>query len=210
MGPPGAGKGTQAKRLAAELRLPHVSTGDLLRDHQARDTAMGHKARPYLDAGELVPDELVLDMLFERVAAPDCAAGYVLDGFPRTTAQARALGARLLADAALRVVDLVLDDDEVVERLSGRRTCQSCGNTHHVHFSPPRIAGRCDVCGGELVQRSDDTPEVIQRRLQEYREKTLPTRNYYVERRLLTELDGSRSPDEVFRSLARVVRGEAA
>ena len=210
MGPPGAGKGTQAKRLAAELGLPHISTGDLFRDHQARATPIGRKTQQYLDKGEYVPDALTLEMLFERVAAPDCKAGYVLDGFPRTVAQATALSARLPKGTDQRVIDLVIDDKAVVERLSGRRTCQSCGNTHHVRFSPPRIAGRCDVCGGELVQRRDDTPEVIQRRLQEYRQKTLPTRNYYVEQGELQEIDAARAPDAVFADLVHAVRGEAA
>jgi adenylate kinase len=210
LGPPGAGKGTQAARLAAELSLPHVATGDLFRDNLSRGTALGEKARGFMDSGRLVPDEIVLDMLFDRVARPDCKRGYVLDGFPRTLPQAEALEKKLPPGTALRVVALKVPDAAVVERLSGRRTCKSCGNVHHLRFSPPKSAGRCDKCGGELVQRPDDKAEVIEKRLATYRTETAPVADFYAKRRALSEIDGDRAPDEVYKALLRRARGGEA
>ena len=211
LGAPGAGKGTQAVRLGEALALPHVSTGDLFRTHLAQGTPLGRRAREFMDAGRLVPDELVLEMLFERVARPDCAAGYVLDGFPRTLPQARALAARLAADDELRVAELEVPDAVLVRRLTGRRTCKQCGNIQHIEFSPPREAGRCDRCKGELVQRSDDTAAVVEERLAVYRAQTRPLVEHYAGQGVLTRVDGNRPPAEVFQAVQRwATRGEAA
>jgi adenylate kinase len=203
LGPPGAGKGTQAARLGRDLALPHVSTGDLLRDNRARNTALGLQARSFLDAGKLVPDALVLDMLFDRVAQPDCANGYLLDGFPRTLAQAEAFEKALPAGTRVLALNLRAGDDVLVERLSGRRTCAACGNIQHVRFSPPRVADRCDKCGGKLVQRSDDRPEVVQERLEVYRRDTQPLEAFYAARGCLTHVDGSKPSDEVYAVLRK-------
>jgi adenylate kinase len=209
LGPPGAGKGTQAMRLSAAESLPHVSTGDLLRDHRERGTPLGAKAKPFMDAGKLVPDELVIDMLMERVGRPDARRGYLLDGFPRTVPQAEALDARL-EGADVRVLELRVPDTDLVERLTGRWTCKACGNVHHERFSPPAQAGRCDRCQSELYQRADDRREVVEKRLAVYRDQTRPLVDYYRERGVLVEVDGARSPDQVFQSLIRAARGEAA
>jgi adenylate kinase len=203
LGPPGAGKGTQAVRLSAELGLPHVSTGDLFRENRSRGTPLGEKAKSFMDSGRLVPDELVLEMLFDRVSRPDCARGYLLDGFPRTVPQAEALAARLGRNTDVQVLDISVPDEVILERLAGRRTCGGCGHVQHLRFAPPRIAGRCDKCGGELVQRNDDTEAAIQKRLEEYREQTRPLAAWYAKRGLLREVDGNRPPDQVFQSLRK-------
>jgi adenylate kinase len=210
LGPPGAGKGTQASRLCAALGLPHVSTGDLFREHRAQGTDLGRRAQEYMDSGRLVPDDLVLDMLFERVARPDCARGFLLDGFPRTLAQAEALAQRLPAGSAVRVLDLRVADAALLDRLTGRRTCRQCGNVHHVKHSPPRLAGRCDKCGGELYVRTDDEAGTVAKRLAVYREQTQPLQGWYAKKGLLTEVDGDRAPDEVFRSLRAASAGMEA
>lgn len=207
LGPPGGGKGTQAVRLSAELKLPHVSTGDLFRENRAKGTALGQRAQSFMDSGKLVPDDLVLDMLFDRVSRADCQAGYLLDGFPRTIPQATALDARL-ADARSTVlaVHLKVPDAILVERVVGRRTCSKCGNIHHVKNSPPKVAGRCDKCGGELVQRTDDTAEVVQKRLSTYHDQTAPIVGHYGKKRgVLSEIDGNRAPDSVYADLKKVV-----
>jgi adenylate kinase len=205
LGAPGAGKGTQAARLAAARSLPHVSTGELLRDHKARATPLGLQAKGFMDKGELVPDQLVLDMLAARVAAPDCREGYVLDGFPRTDVQARALDKHLRPSDQVLVVDLEVDDETIVARAAGRLSCRQCGRIYHAKNAPPRQAGTCDACGGELVQRSDDAAPVVRERLRVYHEKTAPLVRYYRERGLLTSLDGERAPDDVFADLARLL-----
>lgn len=208
LGAPGSGKGTQAVRLAAECGLPHVSTGDLFRANLSEGTPLGAKAKEYMNAGELVPDELVLDMLFDRVAQPDCAQGYILDGFPRTVPQAETYGARLGANAQLIALELRVNDEVIVERASGRLLCKQCGNIHHRTFSPPRVEGTCDSCGAEaLYRRDDDDPEVVRQRLAVYREQTAPLVSYYQERGVLTGIDGERTPDQVFQSLMDTVRG---
>ena len=210
LGPPGAGKGTQASRLCAELGLPHVSTGDLFREHRAQGTELGRRAQEFMDSGRLVPDDLVLDMLFERVAKPDCARGFLLDGFPRTLPQAEALDKRLPAAASVRVLDLRVADGALVARLTGRRTCRQCGNIHHARTSPPRVTGLCDKCGGELYTRTDDQAATVEKRLAVYREQTQPLQGYYQKKGLLQEVDGERSPDEVFRSLRQASAGMEA
>lgn len=210
LGAPGAGKGTQAKRLAAATGLAHISTGDLFRENVSKGTPLGKEAKGYMDSGQLVPDELVLRMLFDRVSRPDCLEGYVLDGFPRTEAQADALGKALDEQAAPapQVVQLRVDDATIIERAAGRLVCKACGNIQHLSFAPPRVAGKCDVCGGALEQRADDRPEVVGERLAVYHRQTAPLVRYYESRGLLRSLDGSRSPDEVFADLLRLVRAE--
>jgi adenylate kinase len=198
LGAPGAGKGTQAVRLSRARALAHVSTGDLLRENLEQGTELGQGARSYMDRGELVPDELVLRMLAERVARPDCRAGYVLDGFPRTLAQAESLERELGREDELHVVNLEVSDETIVERAAGRLSCRQCGNVHHARFSPPRQAGRCDRCGGELFQRPDDAPPVVRERLRVYREKTAPLVDFYQRKGVLRSLDGEQPPDQVF------------
>ncbi len=209
LGPPGAGKGTQAARLSQDLALPHISTGDLFRDNLARKTELGQKAKGFMEAGKLVPDALVLGMLFDRVAKPDCEQGYLLDGFPRTVPQAEALEQALPRDTKLVVLNLRVSDESIVERLSGRRTCESCGNIQHLRFSAPKVAGKCDKCAGALLLRPDDSAEVVQKRLRVYREQTLPLESFYEQRKCLTHVDGSRSSDEVFAVLRKAVKNPA-
>lgn len=207
LGAPGAGKGTQAARLAQARGLPHVSTGDLLRDHRGRGTPLGRQAQGYMDRGELVPDALVLDMLAERVARPDCREGYVLDGFPRTDVQARALEQRLAPSDEVRVVNLEVSDETIVARAAGRISCpsQGCGRVYHLQSAPPRKAGTCDACGTALVQRPDDTPPVVRERLRVYHEKTAPLVDFYAQRGLLTTIDGEQAPDAVFAALGALI-----
>lgn len=211
LGPPGAGKGTQAARLSARMALPHISTGDLFRDHLARKSPLGEKARAYMDRGELVPDALVLDMLRERVSQADCRAGCVLDGFPRTLPQAEALE-RLVAEqhGTARALSLEVADRVLIARLTGRRVCRRDGShIHHVLFSPPAVDGVCDTCGGELFQRSDDTEQVVGRRLEVYREQTAPLLDFYAKRGILQSIDGDRTPETVLADIARWAQGAA-
>jgi adenylate kinase len=207
LGAPGAGKGTQATRLAQARGLPHVSTGDLLRDHRARGTPLGTQAQGFMDKGELVPDALVLDMLAERVARPDCRDGYVLDGFPRTEVQARALEQRLSSSDEVRVVNLEVADETIVARAAGRLSCprQGCGRVYHLQSAPPRKAGTCDACGSTLEQRRDDAAPVVRERLRVYRQKTAPLVDFYAQRGLLETIDGEQSPEAVFARLGTLV-----
>lgn len=209
LGPPGAGKGTQAERLCRELSLPHISTGDLFRANRAEGTELGKRAQEYMDAGQLVPDEVVIDMLFDRVAAEDCAGGFLLDGFPRTIPQAEALGERLPTGASVRALALDVPDASLIKRLTGRVTCRECGNIHHLEFSPPQAAGVCDKCSGELYQREDDSVEVVSKRLAVYREQTAPLVEFYTQQGVLSMVDGDRAPAEVGDALMAAARGEA-
>lgn len=204
LGPPGVGKGTQAERAAARLKIPHVSTGDLFRRAVAAGDELGRKVKEYLDRGALVPDEVTVAVLSARLEQPDAANGFLLDGFPRTAAQAEAL-AELLdgkAEALDAVVYFVADEDVVVERLSGRRLCAKCGANHHVVHLPPRREGVCDRCGGALVQRSDDQPEPIRKRLRAYEEQTAELVDCYEEAGLLVKVLADRSITEVEADLA--------
>jgi adenylate kinase len=180
-GPPGVGKGTQAQRLSAVFRIPHISTGDMLRAAIASFTPLGKRAKEYIDAGQLVPDELILDVIADRLVQPDTARGFLLDGFPRTVPQAEALGRILEAAGKQLTTVLVLDApvEELVDRISKRRTCQTCGGTYHLVAKPPKSAGVCDRCGGPLVQRSDDSEDIIRKRLVEYLAKTKPVLDYF-------------------------------
>ncbi len=192
LGPPGAGKGTQAKMLTEKFSIPQISTGDILRAAVKDGTAMGQKAKEYMNAGGLVPDEVVVGIVRDRLQEDDCNNGFILDGFPRTVAQADALQASLqeMGKELDRVISLEVDTEALVERLTGRRTCKNCGRGYHVKFDPPRKAGICDTCGGELFQREDDQEETIRKRLQVYADQTAPLISYYREAGVLIELDG--------------------
>jgi adenylate kinase len=192
LGPPGAGKGTQAKMLTERFNIPQIATGDILRGAVQGGTALGLEAKRYMDAGALVPDEVVIGIVRERLQANDCANGFILDGFPRTVAQADALQASLesLKQRLDRVISLTVDADALVERLTGRRTCRNCGRGYHISFDPPRNAQLCDACGGELYQRDDDREETIRKRLSVYDQQTSPLIAYYRTAGLLAQLDG--------------------
>lgn len=210
LGPPGAGKGTQAKMLMDRYGIPQISTGDILRAAVKAGTPMGLRAKSFMDAGGLVPDDVVVGIVRERIQEDDCKAGFILDGFPRTVPQADALAEALTAlgrplDA---VVSLAVDVEALVERLTGRRTCRDCGLGYHVTFAAPKAAGICDACGGELVQRDDDREETIRRRLDVYNEQTSPLIDYYRKSGLLSEVDGMLSMDAVQDEILAILRKE--
>ncbi|KKK05273.1 adenylate kinase [Micromonospora sp. HK10] len=199
VGPPGAGKGTQAEFIAAHLSVPKISTGDIFRANVSQGTPLGVEAKRYMDAGKLVPDEVTINMVRDRLAEPDASEGFLLDGFPRTTPQAAALD-KLLADLGTAldlVLELVVDDDEVIRRLSGRRTCRGCGKIWHVEFDATKQDGVCDRCGAELFQRDDDKPETIAARLREYAEKTAPLVDYYGAQGKLVGIDATGPVEDV-------------
>ncbi len=199
VGPPGAGKGTQAQFLASHLSIPKISTGDIFRDNVSHGTALGRRAQAYMERGDLVPDEVTIAMVTDRLADEDTQAGFLLDGFPRNVPQAETLKKMLLSwDTKLDVVlELVVDDDEVVRRLSGRRTCRRDGRIWHVSFDPPTVAGICDDCGGELFQRDDDREETIRHRLEVYQEQTSPLVSFYADEGTLLGLDATGPVDEI-------------
>jgi adenylate kinase len=208
LGPPGAGKGTQAKRLAEKFKVPHLSTGDMLRDHVSRKTPLGLQAKSLMDAGELVPDSVVLGIVEDRLSQPNSGRGFVFDGFPRTIAQAEALDEILKRrglDPAL-VLNLVVDREELFRRTSGRRTCRIGGEIYNIYDSPPKVEGRCDVDGGELIQRPDDRPEVVRERLAVFDRQVMPLVDYYAQRGVLEGLNGCGSIDDVNRDLMRVLK----
>ena len=208
LGAPGAGKGTQARALAAEWGVPQVATGDMLREAVAAKTTLGLEAKRYMDAGGLVPDEVVIGLVDERLGRSDAAPGFVLDGFPRTAAQAEALDAMLRGkgQALDRVVFLDVSREELIRRLTGRRTCGRCGTVFHLVSAPPRTAGRCDKCGGELTQRSDDTREAVATRLDVYERQTAPLLAYYRERGLLAAVPGEGPMDRVAGDIRAAVK----
>jgi adenylate kinase len=199
LGPPGSGKGTQGERLAADFRLPYYATGDILRAAVRDGTELGRQAKEYMDRGDLVPDEVIIGVISERVESPEAADGFILDGFPRTTAQAEALDEEMerLGTQLTAALLIEVSDDEVVRRLGGRRTCVKEGHIFHVEFDPPKNKGVCDVCGSRLVVRDDDEPEVIRHRLEQYHEKTEPLISYYEDRGILRRVDGGLDPDAV-------------
>jgi adenylate kinase len=209
LGGPGAGKGTQAERLSDALRIPQVSTGDLFRVNLKGETELGLLAKGFMDRGELVPDEVTVGMVRERLSRQDCARGAILDGFPRTVAQAEALDA-LLADLGFELAAvpyIKVTEDVLLARLAGRWTCRACGAMYHQLFGPPQEAGICDRCGGELYQRPDDTPETQKHRIEVYFEQTAPLINFYRDRGLLVEVDGRPGIDEIQAELLNIVRG---
>ena len=210
LGAPGAGKGTQAERIVAEFGLPHISTGEMLRAAVERGTEMGRAAERFMAAGELVPDEVVIGVVRDRLAEPDTACGFLLDGFPRTLEQAERLD-EMLAQMGRAVTHAVLIDvpeEELVKRISGRRSCGECGKLYNVTFDPPRSEGVCDVCGGALVQRADDNEETVRNRLAVYRGQTAPLVGYYFEKGVLGEAHGGgQLPHEVFEQVREILRG---
>lgn len=203
LGAPGCGKGTQAKRLQDVLKVPHLSTGDMLREARKEGTELGRMAAGYMDRGELVPDDLVIAMVKERMARPDCAGGYLLDGFPRTVAQAEALDrAGVVIEA---VVDIAVGEEEVVRRITGRRSCPACGRVYHIDFAPARDGVHCDSCGAVLVQRPDDQEATVRERLRVYHQKTAPLAAYYQAKGLLKSVNGDDGPDAVFGRIMAVL-----
>jgi len=203
LGPPGVGKGTQAQRLSAQRGIPKISTGDILREAVLKKTALGVQAKSFMDSGKLVPDEVVIGIIRERLKETDSQKGFILDGFPRTVPQARALASMLRQDGRTvdRVLNFELADDELVLRLSGRRSCPNCQAVYHLRFSPPQKPDLCDRCGGKLIQRSDDQPETIRKRLEVYRSQTVPLIRFYEEQGLLGRIDGSGTPEAVFQRI---------
>lgn len=204
LGPPGSGKGTQAVRLSKQLHIPHISTGDLFREHIRTHTTLGKEADRYISQGKLVPDELTLAMLFERVAQPDCAHGYLLDGVPRTVHQAETLDKQLSPQAKVFIINLVVADAAIIRRLTGRLVCRECGHIHHREFSPPKVAGVCDRCEGDLYQRADDMPIVAEERLRVYRAQTEPVLTYYAAGKRLHTVNGEQAPERVFQELLQL------
>lgn len=205
LGAPASGKGTQSKRLAEEFNIPHISTGDLFRENISKETALGKKAKGYIEAGNLVPDELVLEMLFDRLKQSDAANGYILDGTPRTIAQAKALDEKLGNQPNITVLNLDVSDDTIMKRTSGRLVCKGCGSMYNRYFSPPKCEGVCDKCGGELQQRQDDRPEVVMTRLKAYHEQTEPLIEYYQNKGTLIEVNGEQPADQVFQELKNAI-----
>ena len=207
LGPPGSGKGTQGERLNEDLRLPYYATGDILRAAVRDETELGRTAKEYMDRGDLVPDEVIVGVIAERIDSAEALDGFILDGFPRTTPQAEALDAKLseLGRGVTAVLLIDVSDDEVVRRLGGRRTCEANGHVFHVEFEPPKQEGVCDIDGSPLIVRDDDKPEVIRKRLETYHEKTEPLVSYYDSRSVLRRIEGEAAPDEVAEQVRRTL-----
>lgn len=211
MGPPGAGKGTQAAQLVEQYAIPHISTGDMFRAAVKEGTELGLKAKACMDAGQLVPDEITIGIVKERLAKPDCKEGFILDGFPRTLEQADAL-TRTLTELGIQLTQVINIDvpaEELIQRLTGRRICRGCGATYHVVFNPPKGAA-CDKCGGELYQRNDDSNDTVSRRLQVYAEQTQPLIAYYRERGIYTDIDGTQGIDKVLADISQSLKDATA
>lgn len=207
LGAPGAGKGTQAKKIAAKYEIPHISTGDIFRANIKNGTELGKKAKTYMDQGLLVPDGLVVDLVVDRVNQADCAGGYVLDGFPRTIPQAEALD-KALAALGQKVdfaINVDVPDENIVNRMSGRRACVDCGATYHMVYAPTKKEGICDNCGGSLILRDDDKPETVTKRLDVYHEQTQPLIDYYAKAEILKDVDGTIDIDEVFDEIVKIL-----
>lgn len=207
LGPPGAGKGTQAASIVEKYGIPHISTGDIFRKNLKEGTALGLKAKGYMDKGELVPDSLVVEIVVDRLGQPDTADGYLLDGFPRTVAQAQALDAHLVGqgDQLDRVLNIKVDPAMLVERAVGRRICRQCGATYHVAFNPPKTEGVCDKCGGELYQRDDDNEATVSNRIKVYTDETSPLIDFYSQKGLLADVDGQQDIADVFVDIVKVL-----
>lgn len=207
LGAPGAGKGTQAKQIAGKFNIPHISTGDIFRANIKGGTELGKKAKAYMDQGALVPDELVVDLVADRIKQDDCKDGYVFDGFPRTIPQAETLD-KALEEMGSKIdfaIDIDVPDENIVNRMSGRRACLACGATYHVQFNAPKAEGICDVCGKELVLRDDDKPETVKTRLDVYHTQTQPLIDYYTEKGVLKSVDGTQDVADVFQSILDVL-----
>ena len=207
LGAPGAGKGTQAKMIAAKYQIPHISTGDIFRANIKNGTELGKKAKQYMDQGALVPDELTCDLVMDRIQQDDCKNGFVLDGFPRTIPQAEALDAALgkINEKMDYAIDVDVPDENIVNRMSGRRACLNCGATYHLISIPPKVEGICDRCGSEIVLREDDKPETVQKRLKVYHEQTQPLIDYYKNQGILKSVDGTQPMDEVFKAIVTIL-----
>lgn len=207
LGAPGAGKGTQAKMIAEKCGIPHISTGDIFRANIKNGTELGAKAKEYMDKGLLVPDELVCDLVVDRIQQADCEKGYILDGFPRTIPQAEALEAALNAieQKLDYAIDIDVPDENIINRMSGRRACVGCGATYHVVFNPTKVEGKCDVCGESLILRDDDKPETVKKRLDVYHTQTQPLIDFYTERKVLVEVDGTQSMGKVFDDIMKIL-----
>ena len=207
LGAPGAGKGTQAKMIAEKCGIPHISTGDIFRANIKNGTELGAEAKEYMDKGLLVPDELVCDLVVDRIQQADCEKGYILDGFPRTIPQAEALENALNAieQKLDYAIDIDVPDENIINRMSGRRACVGCGATYHVLFNPTKVEGKCDVCGESLILRDDDKPETVKKRLDVYHTQTQPLIDFYTERKVLVEVDGTQSMDKVFDDIMKIL-----
>ncbi|KAF0218095.1 MAG: adenylate [Geobacteraceae bacterium] len=209
LGPPGAGKGTQAKILVKKFDIPQVSTGDILRAAVKDQTPMGIRAKGYMDEGALVPDEVVVGIVEERLAKPDCGKGFILDGFPRTVGQADALKKMLagLGKSIEHVVSIDVDKEELLERITGRRTCRGCGRGYHIVFDPPHVQGTCDGCGGELYLREDDSEETMRKRLDVYEQQTAPLISYYADESVLRSIQGTGSIEDIQQKILVIIKG---
>ena len=205
LGAPGAGKGTQAEVVCKELNIPAISTGNMLREAVKNGTEAGLKAKSFMDAGELVPDEVVIGILKDRIAQPDAQNGFILDGFPRTVEQAEALDK--MGVNIDKVVEINVSDEAITARMSGRRVCEGCGNSYHIEFKPTKVEGICDACGAKVVQRIDDKPETVQARLKTYHEKTAPLKDYYEKRGKLVTVEGQNEIAETSRLTLAAIRG---
>ena len=207
LGAPGAGKGTQADKICAKYNIPHISTGDIFRANIKNNTELGQKAKSYMDKGELVPDELVVDLVVDRIKADDCTNGYVLDGFPRTIPQAEALDAALAAinDKVDYAINVEVPDENIINRMSGRRACVACGATYHIVHIPTSVEGVCDKWGADLILRDDDKPETVKNRLNVYHEQTQPLIDYYTAKNVLHEVDGTKAMEDVFSSIVSIL-----
>lgn len=207
LGAPGAGKGTQAKMIADKYSIPHISTGDIFRANIKNGTELGNKAKTFMDKGLLVPDELVVDLVVDRVQQDDCKNGYVLDGFPRTIPQAESLDAALqkLGEKVDYAINVEVPDENIINRMSGRRACVSCGATYHIVHIPTKVEGICDRCGSELILRDDDKPETVKKRLTVYHDQTQPLIEYYTKENVLVEVDGTKDMKDVFSDIVKIL-----
>ena len=207
LGAPGAGKGTQAKRIAEKYSIPHISTGDIFRANIKNNTELGQKAKTYMDKGELVPDELVVDLIMDRFKQADAANGYLLDGFPRTIPQAEALDKALEAngESVDFAINVEVPDENIINRMGGRRACVGCGATYHIQFNAPKVEGICDTCGEKLILRDDDKPETVKNRLSVYHDQTQPLIDYYNKKNVLREVDGTQAMDDVFKAIVDIL-----
>ena len=207
LGAPGAGKGTQAKMIASKYQIPHISTGDIFRANIKNGTELGKKAKSYMDQGLLVPDELTVDLVIDRLANDDCKNGYILDGFPRTIPQAEALDVALakLGEKMDYAIDVDVPDENIVSRMSGRRACTGCGATYHIVYNPSKKGDCCEVCGEKLILRDDDKPETVQKRLNVYHEQTQPLIDYYTKQGILKAVDGTQDMNDVFTAITNIL-----